>query len=279
MLLRATIECDLHWLGLCDAGYDAGGHLRSFRLTPLAASLLNGEATDLHPERPIIVQPNFEIVVPPDAAPLARFQVARIAERVADSADETMAIYRLNRTCLETELDRGAQIDAICGMLCAAAAVELPPNVAYTLQEWGARRGRLRLRRVTLLHADDPLMLARLRRDRRLRLRGAEALGERSLALPEGAASTIAARLRRAGYSLADETHASGAPFSARELIRLAAALRAVQTHTDDRAGSALLERLLGMLNDEQRAAVDDLALTMVCGPTEETAPALHLSE
>ncbi|NJM08598.1 hypothetical protein HC891_24055 [Candidatus Gracilibacteria bacterium] len=278
-LLRATLECDLRWLGLCDSGYDAAGRLHAFRLTPLAAALLNGEVAQLPPERPIFVQANFQIAIPPDAAPLARFQVARIAERVSAQVEAGMVVYRLTRSCVEAELDRGAHIDAILAMLHEAAADELPPNVSYSLREWGARHGRLRLRRVTLLHADDPLLIARLRRDRRLRLRDAEALGETSLALPEAQASTIAARLRKAGYGLAEELHAGDAPFSARELIRLAAALQTVQRQTGDLAGAALLERLLGMLTDEQRAAVDELVLMLTGTAAEEDASALHLSE
>jgi hypothetical protein len=277
-LVRATVECDLHWLGLCDKAYDDEGRVYAFRLTPLAATLLNGEVVPLPPARPIVVQPNYDIIVPPDAAPLARFQVARIAERTTTHDEQGLAIYRLTRACVEAELDRGARVDAIDTMLREASAAELPPNVAASLHEWGRSHGRLRVRRLTLLHADDSLLMARLRRDRRLRLRDAEMLGETTLAVPEAQASTIAARLRKAGYSLADETH-NGASFSARELIRLAAALRTMQALTGDQAGGQLLERVLAMLDEQQCATVEEMAQTLLRRATEEATPMLHLSE
>lgn len=220
--LRSMVGGSLCWIGLIDLGMQGETPI-SFRVTTLGATLLRGELAPPEPAiEPLVVQPNFEVIVPPGASLLARFQLARIAElAISDRAE----IYKLTKRSIQAALDRSISLERIIQCLHEQSGRVVPQNIQATLRDWAAQHGQLSLQRAVLLEADDPLVLEQIRRDKRLRLPKVDVLTERAWIIPEGDAALLAERLRKAGYGLTSPDLKSEAPLTEHDLTVLFAAL------------------------------------------------------
>lgn len=218
--LRLMITRSLHWLGLIDLGQH--GEQMVFRINALGAMLLGGAAPPaMPPEEPLLVQPTFEVLVPPYASPYARFQVGRVAQLVRHDA---LTVYQLTRKSVQAAQERNIGPDEIVRFLEEQSRRPVPQNVAATIREWADQHGRLRLRRAVLLQSNDPVLLEQVRRDRRVKVPPTEPLSETTWLLREGDAPALAERLRKAGYGLAGDAPPA-APLSEHDLTVLFAAL------------------------------------------------------
>jgi len=206
----------LHWLGLTDAG--GTELLETIRLTPLAAHLLQGAPPPAEPAyEPLSVQGTFEVVCPPTAAPLARFQLARMAEMVSEDA---AAIYRLTRRSVMRAAEQGTTAVDILRFLEEHGRGPVPQAVATYMYEWAAQIGQIRLEETVLLRADDPLHLLQVRRARGVELPPIEELTPAVWKVAPGDTPALLQQLERAGFSVARDgqvdagaasTHAKGA--------------------------------------------------------------------
>src|SRR5262249_53126232 len=105
------------------------------------------------------------------------------------------------------------------------AGREPPQNVVATLHEWAGQHGQVRLRHGVLLEAEEPSLLERIRRDKRVKLPHVERLTEATWLLREADSAALAERLRKAGYGLAGNGAQPGAPLKEHDLTVLFAAL------------------------------------------------------
>lgn len=221
-LIRAVLCGPLCWLGLAECS--SGGRVR---ITPLGAHLLADpevQPVPAPPEpaaTPLIVQGTFEVLCPPGASCYARFQLSRVAELHQSG---TVSVYRLTRAALLAATERGIDADDVIAFLADASAGPLPPAVAYTLRDWGGQAAQVRLEHAVLLHAADPVVMARLRAGRSIALGDAEQLTPTVARVPDGAADELAERLRRAGFGLRDERVDPALPIDERELRALVTA-------------------------------------------------------
>jgi hypothetical protein len=250
--LKSIVSGTLRWLGLADLGL-VGERGVSFRLTPLGAALLAGApAPPAPPDEPLVLQPNFEVVVPPHASPYARFQLARIAARSGGAEAE---IYALTKRSIQAALERGIALDDIMRFLADQSASPPPQNVAASLREWAGQHGQVTLRRGVLLEADDPLVLEQIRRDRRVRMPAFEPLGDSAWLIREGDAPELAERLRKAGYGLSGDGAGPAVPLREHDLTVLCAALEFYARACDELAiendaSGALRRRVARLLPD-----------------------------
>jgi len=218
--IRAVLDHSLRWLGLIDSGID-NQRSASFRLNAYGAALLRGEpAPDEIPEEPLVVQPNFDVLVPAHASLYARFQLGRFAEQ---RGNDTADVYRLTRRSLLAAAERGVDVDEIAKFLEEQTGRPVPQNVSATFYEWAGRYGQLTLRRGFVLQAEDAALLEQARRDQRVRMPQAEQLSERAWLVREGDAAELAERLRKAGYGLAADQAEAG--FSEHDLAVAVAAI------------------------------------------------------
>lgn len=267
--LKHIVSGTLRWLGLADLGMvDQRGV--SFRLSPLGAALLAGApAPPVPPDEPLVLQPNFEVIVPPHASPFARFQLARIAARSGGAEAE---IYVLTKRSIQAALDRGIALDDIMRFLTEQSANPPPQNVAASLREWAGQHGQVTLRRGVLLEAGDPLVLAQIRRDKRVRMPKFEPLGDLAWLIRDGDAPELAERLRKAGYGLSGDGAGPAVPLREHDLTVLCAALEFYARACDELeiesdASGALRQRVARLLPDRAlnrayqsgRAALDRL--------------------
>lgn len=155
--IREVISRSLAWLGLTEAGPDAGVPDR-FRLTALGQHLLCGlplpESEPAAASKRAVVQPDYEVIVLDAARNLDLLaELDSFAER---RALDRAATYRLTQAALARGLDRGWTGARVLKALESANLGPLPQNVRYSLDAWIRLYESLSVREAAcLLEADD----------------------------------------------------------------------------------------------------------------------------
>ena len=173
-LVRAFEET-LLWLGIVDRAEDgAGGGDSLFRITELGEGLVAGKSLEAlaakfpHRKAEIVVQPNFDIVVPSqDMDPLLTVPLDQFAMRASTGK---ATVYHLGKESFVRAVQEGHDGNAFVEFLLAHnRGGRLPANVMTTLEDWRGGMKRVRLRTLQILETDDPLVLADLLHRRRFR--------------------------------------------------------------------------------------------------------------
>ena len=169
--LVRLLEETLLWLGVVDRTEADGDSC--IRMTDLGVWLLTGEKRDAllaaYPARlaEIVVQPNFDIVVPTqDMDPLLTVPLDQFAIRTSTGS---ATVYSLNKDSFTRAIQEGHDGRAFVEFLLAHNRGPLPSNVLTTLEDWRGGMKRVHLRTIQVLETDDPLILADLLHRRRLR--------------------------------------------------------------------------------------------------------------
>jgi hypothetical protein len=170
--LARALEETFFWAGIVDRAEKDGNTL--FRLSRLGEALLSGrkspELNKAFPPRKgeIIVQPNFEIVVPvQDMDPLITVPLDQFAER-ASTGQAT--VYRVTRDTFTQAVQEGRDASAFAAFLLAHnKGGDLPANVTQTLEDWRGSIKRVRLRTLHILESEDPLVMADLMHRKKLK--------------------------------------------------------------------------------------------------------------
>ncbi|WP_341347461.1 helicase-associated domain-containing protein [Paenibacillus sp. FSL H3-0469] len=95
-----------------------------------------------------IVQPDFEVLVPPEVPYTVRWTLAGCAELLHH---EDIWSFRLTRERLEAAADQGFAPGEVISWLNAHAAGELPEQIELALRQWASSIGRTELAEVLLL--------------------------------------------------------------------------------------------------------------------------------
>jgi hypothetical protein len=199
--LRATLLGMFHWLGLTDI---VRGDRQAIRLTPLAAHLLHGAPAPPEPEPALLsVQGTFEVICPPGAPLVARFQLARIGEIVSE---DTATIFRLTRRSVLRAAERGISAEAILHFLEEHGRAPVPQAVAAYIHDWTGQVGQLRLEEAALLRAEDAHKLAEVRRTRGVTLPPIEELTPTTWKIAPGDTPALLHQLQKAGWSVEGAT-------------------------------------------------------------------------
>lgn len=96
----------------------------------------------------LIVQPDFEVLVPPDVPYRLRWRLAGCAELLY--TDELWS-FRLSREKLEEAAEQGQPPESVIGWLASHASGGLPAQVELTLKQWAGSIGRTAWSEVILL--------------------------------------------------------------------------------------------------------------------------------
>ncbi|MGZ7443787.1 helicase-associated domain-containing protein [Paenibacillus sp. TH7-28] len=99
----------------------------------------------------VIVQPDFEILVPPDVPFSVRFELEACCEHVAT---DVMSVYRLTRASVAGASRYGRTPEEVSAFLAGHAAF-VPETVLNALEQWGREIGRTSLAEVLLLRCAD----------------------------------------------------------------------------------------------------------------------------
>lgn len=164
-LLTRALEETFLWLGVIDVGdIDGDTYLQ---MTDLGRALLT-DSEDAKLEKKysmkkgeIVVQPNFEIVVPmQELDPLLTAPLDQFANRMSTGQ---AAVYQVTKDSFTQALQDGFDGDAFVEFLMEHNREgELPKNVMMTLEDWRGGIKRVRLKTIHVLESDDPLVMADL---------------------------------------------------------------------------------------------------------------------
>lgn len=100
----------------------------------------------------IFVQPDFEIMVPPDASYRIRWILEGCAELIAR---DYMTIYKLTKERIHQAAELGLHPAAIMEWLENCSSSEIPDNVKSTLLQWGGELGKTSLEAVIVLRCAE----------------------------------------------------------------------------------------------------------------------------
>ena len=138
--LRQMLCEPLHWMGLVAIARDKNNEVVAFRLTPSGAHLLGlsdempADADQSAAEKPLIVQPNFEIMAYTAAGNLpVLYQLERFATR---ERAERVAHYKLDRDSVYRGLQDGLSATEMREFLETHSRSGVPQNIAYSLNDW-----------------------------------------------------------------------------------------------------------------------------------------------
>ncbi len=165
----------LAWLGAANLGTDARNRPIAFQLTELGrAALLNRPslleqeeaqqaaqiAAAAPPEltRPLLVQPNFDLMV---LAPFQNLALLRQIDRFADQTSQgDVAMYHLSKDTILRGFRNGLDGPQILQILNNNSRVPVAQNIQMSIQGWNTEFERVVMRPVSnLLEVPDPTLL------------------------------------------------------------------------------------------------------------------------
>ncbi|MBN2309497.1 MAG: helicase-associated domain-containing protein [Candidatus Hydrogenedentes bacterium] len=201
--LARGLEETFLWLGIVDRAEEDDGSV--FRVPDLGRCLLSdsdhGALAKHFPERgaEIVVQPNFDIVVPSqDVDPLLTVPLDQFAERASTGL---ATVYHLSKDSFTRAIQEGHDGGAFVEFLLAHnRGGSLPGNVMTTLDDWRGNMKRVRLRTVHVLESDDPLVMADLMHRRRFRKYFQQVDARKTVAFSKISKTNLAKELEREGF-------------------------------------------------------------------------------
>lgn len=144
--------CCLTGFGWCELGNTPEG-IPCFRWTAAKPKLISGSEflSDSMAENSnvqFIVQPDFEVLIPPEVPYIVRWTLAKCSELLQT---DTMWSFRLTREKLEHASERGMPPEEAIAWIKDHALGGLPSIVELSLEQWGKSIGRTSLSEVILL--------------------------------------------------------------------------------------------------------------------------------
>ncbi len=149
-------------------------------------------------------------------------ELAALLDLLADREGQGAAItWRFSAATVRRAFDAGHDADGVLAALAGATTGSLPQPLVYLVRDVARSHGAVRALRVSCcLRAEDPALLVRLVRDRRLAGLGLRLLAPTVVAAQRPPAQTLAA-LRSAGYAPVEEDVDGVVVLPDRDLIEL----------------------------------------------------------
>jgi hypothetical protein len=154
--LAGSWKRSLHLLGVVDVAA-RDGRAVAVRLSPLGARLLGVAAVDDAAGRPLLVTPDFEVVVLPEG------DVADCVHRLGAFAQRErsgdVVHFRFTKASIEAAAAAGRDVKELLAWLAERARGPVPKNVATTLVDWAAGVAFGTLERGVVLRVEKPQAL------------------------------------------------------------------------------------------------------------------------
>ncbi|SMF87966.1 Helicase conserved C-terminal domain-containing protein [Paenibacillus uliginis N3/975] len=138
--------------GWADVGTSNDEHLLIRWKIP-AGRFLKGEVDDRTASATgyLFIQPDYEVMVPPDTPFSVRWSLAQCAERVSD---DHMSVYRLTKGSVALAADLGMSPEQVTDFIVSQALSGVPDNVAAALAQWGREVGRTSFAELTVMQCE-----------------------------------------------------------------------------------------------------------------------------
>lgn len=155
------------------------------------------ENPDNHDAGQWFVQPDGEILVPPETSLRQRWDLAEIAERVTADA---IFVYRLTRPYCFQAFNAGHTEQSMIAFLERGSVAPLPEAVTRSIRDWFAPLGKIRFQETVLLRMENSSVASALLQDPET----AEMLGERisecDFVVMSSSLKKLRSRLHQIGY-------------------------------------------------------------------------------
>ena len=205
LALSAWARERLFLFGLVDIA-DVEGKPALLRLTALGAKALGLVVPDAELDRsaPLIVNPDFEIMLFPDGSTYDLVtELDRFAER---TASDSVYRYRITAASIEKAVAEGLEPANILRALSEHSRVEVPQNVIYSIGQWAGKVKFVTQATVSLVRGRNKEVLDRVLHDPALRPFVIERLSPTALLVsPELSRAQLAAMLGPLGVFLDGE--------------------------------------------------------------------------
>jgi hypothetical protein len=195
---RRYIEAVLHrgliWLGVIEFGESDDG-VEMMRVTTRGAKLLglklerDVEATGPPPGECLVVQPNFEVMLFLDPAPLhVVYRMYQVGQR--EKMSERVANFRLTAESVQRGLGMGLNAETVVDTLNEFSHAPVPDTVGFQIRDWERVHRKLELfaNGVLIRHPDPDkldLLIGQLRHEQRGQEFVSRRLGPESVFLPD----------------------------------------------------------------------------------------------
>jgi len=147
--MRSWLEA-LSGFGWLDLGETWEGEL-AFRWSMKPIFTDQNVEPHLRVEGIFCIQPDFEIIVPPEVSFRVRWELELYCENVTM---DVMSIYRISRTSIAAATQQGRTVEEAIDFLHNGSA-GIPDNVLLSLKQWAKEMGRTSLAEVRLLRCKD----------------------------------------------------------------------------------------------------------------------------
>jgi hypothetical protein len=153
------------WLekGICHAASKGDTGWYRWRKHPLAAVAGSQPLAAVAGSQPLetagrfYVQPDFEVLVPPDTPIAIRWELSAIADHCHT---DQMSQYKISKKSLARGIGSGRAIDHIINFLERHALYGIPDNMRLTLEQWAKPLGKVRMEQALLLRCEDVTVAA-----------------------------------------------------------------------------------------------------------------------
>ncbi|BBI34547.1 helicase-associated domain-containing protein [Cohnella abietis] len=150
----------------------------------------------------IFIQPDGEILVPPEIGLGQRWVLGEIAEKVTADA---VFVYRLTRESCIKGFDAGHTLQSMIIFLEQSSQQCLPDPVRRALEDWFFSIGKVKFSEEMLLRTENGAVAALLKQDPEISGKLLEQLGERDFIVDASSIKFLRARLVKLGYPPTDQ--------------------------------------------------------------------------
>lgn len=155
------------------------------------------------------VQPDFELIVPPDVPADVRWELERIAER---RSTDQVHVYAVTQSSVRFACENGASAQVIAGFLEEHGMFELPDNVRQAIGQWAGSYGNVSFARVTLLRCANAELAEQVLQHPKAAAYLMARLGDTEFIVPDAAVSELQSLLDKAGLAPRRAIDTPGAP-------------------------------------------------------------------
>ena len=198
-LLANYIYDPLYWLGLVKLRLSESGTLTHFAVTELGSAFLTGDF-DKKPEKPekhFVLQPDFEITVQREFDRSALFFLNQFANRTDMDA---VFKFQVSKHSISRALQGGIDVKSIVSFLKRHSLAGMPQNVEFSIKEWSAKFGNIRIRDAVILETADEFLMSEILSLQKVLVGLEERIGQNTALIDPEHVDSLYKNLKREGY-------------------------------------------------------------------------------
>jgi len=198
-LLKNYIYDPLYWLGVVKLRLSESGMLTHFAITEPGRALLAADfsKTPGKPKKQFVLQPDFEITVQREFDRSDLFFVNRFSSRTEMDA---VFKFQISKHSIARALQQGIDAKSIISFLRRHSSAGIPQNVEFSIKEWSAKFGNIRIKNAVILETADGFLMSEILGLRKVAAGLKERVGQRAALIDPEQVDCLYRTLKREGY-------------------------------------------------------------------------------